>query len=337
MAKLDARRAAAALADPSPWRCLLLHGDDPGLVRERAAAVVRAVIGGDDPFRLADVPREAAVKDTGLLAAEMAALALTGGRRVVLVREATDALAPAVKAALAGPGEALLLIEAGELPPRGRLRALLEPAAEAAVIPCYRERGAELLGTLRALLAEAGVSAEPEALEELATRLGEDRLLLRREVEKLALYVGAGGRVRVEDVLACVGDGSALDVEEALMAATAGEVAAADRALDVALAEGSSPVGVLRAALRHVQRLQLAASGVAPEALRPPVFFRHKPAFEKAVRLWSVPALAAAAEALREAEKRAKSGSATRPLPDAVVAKAAVLALARQAALRRRG
>ncbi len=242
------------------------------------------VIGGDDPFRLVEVPREAAVKDVGLLAAEMAALALTGGRRVVLVREATDALAPAVKAALAAAG-------GGAAADRGRRAAAARVGygrcwnrqPEAAVIPCYRERGAELLGTLRALLAEAGVSAEPEALEELATRLGEDRLLLRREVEKLALYVGAGGRVRAEDVLACIGDGSALDVEEALMAATAGEVAAADRALDVALAEGSSPVGVLRAALRHVQRLQLAASGVAPEALRPPVFFRHKPAFEKAV------------------------------------------------------
>jgi DNA polymerase-3 subunit delta len=275
MAKLDARRAAAALADPASWRCVLLHGDDPGLVRERAAALVKAVIGGPDPFRLAEVSRDAAAKDQGLLAAEMSAMALTGGRRVVVVRDATDALAPAVKAALAAPGDALLVIEAGELPARGRLRALLEAAAEAAVITCYRERGAELAATLRALLTEAGVSADGDALEELATRLGEDRMLLRREVEKLALYVGAGGRVTAEDVLACVGDGSALDLEEALMAATAGDVALADRALEAAVAEGGSAVGLLRAALRHVQRLHLAASGVAPEALRPPVFFRH--------------------------------------------------------------
>lgn len=337
MAKLDARRTASALADPSPWRCVLLHGDDPGLVRERAAALARAVVGGADPFRLAEVPRDAAVKDQALLAAEMSAIALTGGRRVVMLREATDAVAPAVKAALAAPGDALLVIEAGELPARGRLRALLEPATDAAVIACYRERGPELAATLRGLLAEAGVSAEAEALEELASRLGEDRLLLRREIEKLALYVGSGGRVTAEDVLACVGDGSALDVEEALMAATAGDVALADRALEAAMAEGGSAVGLLRAALRHVQRLHLAASGVAPEALRPPVFFRHRPAFERALRLWSAPALAAAATALREAEKRAKSGSAARPLPDAALAKAAVLALARQAAVRRRG
>jgi DNA polymerase-3 subunit delta len=337
MAKLDARRAAAALAEPASWRCILLHGDDPGLARERSAVLVKAVIGGPDPFRLADIPREAAAREPGLLAAEMSAMALTGGRRVVVVRDATDGVAPGVKAALAAPGDALLVIEAGELQTRGKLRALLEASPQAAVIACYRERGPELVATLRTLLAEAGVSADPAALDELASRLGEDRMLLRREVEKLALYVGAGGRATAEDVLACAGDGSALDLEEALMAATAGEVALADRALESSMAEGGSAVGLLRAALRHVQRLHLAASGVAPEALRPPVFFRHKPAFDRALRLWPAPALAAAATALRDAERRAKSGSAARPMPDAALAKAAVLALARQAAVRRRG
>jgi DNA polymerase-3 subunit delta len=69
-------------------------------------------------------------------------------------------------------------------------------------------------------------------------------------------------------------------------------VAVADKALDTAFAEGANAVQVVRAALRHVQRLHLAAlavaAGAAPagalEALRPPVFFRHKPAMERALR-----------------------------------------------------
>jgi DNA polymerase-3 subunit delta len=86
MAKLDARRAAAVLADPGPFRAVLLHGDDAGLVRERAEALVRAVLGGamDDPFRLAELNRDEAAKP-GALAGEAAALAMTGGRRVVRV------------------------------------------------------------------------------------------------------------------------------------------------------------------------------------------------------------------------------------------------------------
>jgi len=63
-----------------------------------------------------------------------------------------------------------------------------------------------------------------------------------------------------------VAEGSALDLEEALMAAMMGDVAVADKALDTAFAEGANAVQVVRAALRHVQRLHLAALAVAAGA-----------------------------------------------------------------------
>jgi DNA polymerase-3 subunit delta len=331
MAKLDARRAGAVLADPGPYRAVLLHGDDAGLVRERAEGLVRAVLDGrmDDPFRLAELNREEAAKP-GALAGEAAALAMTGGRRVVRLREATDAHAGPLKDALATPGEALLVLEGGELTARSKLRVLAEAAPEVAVIACYRERGDELAATLGRMLKEQGVQADPAALSWLATRLGEDRMQTRREVEKLALYVGAGGRVDEDAALACGGEGAALDLDEALMAATAGEAAMADRALTAAFAEGANPVQVLRAALRHVQRLHEAAvAGGDSGVLRPPVFFRHKAAFDRALRIWSPAALEAVGAALLEAEKRTKT-TAFRDA-DVTLARAALAAVARQA------
>lgn len=331
MAKLDARRAAAVLADPGPFRAVLLHGDDAGLVRERAEALVRAVLGGrmDDPFRLAELNRDEAAK-AGALAGEAAALAMTGGRRVVRLREATDAHAGPLKDALATPGEALIVLEGGELTNRSKLRVMAEAAPEVAVIACYRERGDELAATLGRMLREEGVQADPAALSWLATRLGEDRMQTRREVEKLALYVGQGGRVDEDAALACGPEGSTADLDEALMAATAGNQEAADRALTAAFAEGANPVQVLRAALRHVQRLHEAAvAGGDIGVLRPQVFFRHKPAFERALRIWSPAQLEAVGSALLEAEKRTKT-TAFRDA-DTTIARAALAAIARQA------
>jgi DNA polymerase-3 subunit delta len=331
MPKLDARRAAAVIADPGPFRAILLHGDDAGLVRERAEAVTRVVLGGrmDDPFRLAELTREEAAK-AGTLAGEMAALAMTGGRRVVRLRDATDAHAGPLKDALATPGEALLVLEGGELTARSKLRVMGEAAPDVAVIACYRERGEELAGTLGRMLREQGVQADPAALSWLAQRLGEDRMQTRREVEKLALYVGPGGRVDEEAALACGAEGATADLDEALMAATAGDGVLADRALTAAFSEGANPVAVLRAALRHVQRLHEAAvAGGDASVLRPPVFFRHKPAFDRALRIWSPAALEAVGAALLEAEKRTKT-TAFREA-DATIARAALAAIARQA------
>jgi DNA polymerase-3 subunit delta len=344
MAKIDARRLGAFLKDPGKTRIVLIHGEDSGLVRERADALQAAIVADKDPFRLAEMPRDAAVK-SGALAGEAAALSMTGGRRVIRVRDATDAVAAAAREVLASPAEALVIIEAGELQARSKLRSLLEGEPSAAVIACYRERGADLARTLGEMFREEGVQADPAALDWLAGRLGDDRLQMRREVEKIALYVGAGGTVGEEEVLACVGDGSALEVDEALVAATTGDIPLADRALDSALSEGASPIGVLRSALRHLQRLHLAACGLergqdigtAMEALRPPVFGRQRPGFERALRLWSVDRLETALAALQQAEIRAKSGSAARPLPDGAVVRAVMLDIARQAAAGRRG
>ncbi len=339
MAKLDARRVGAFLADPGGCRVVLLHGDDPGLIRERAEALVRRVTEGD-ALRLVELGREA-LRSPGQLAAEAASLPLTGGRCLVRVREIGDGAAPvaAAKAALAGPGPGLVVLEAPELRTSSALYKAVEGAQQGAVIACYRERGAELAQSIGQILQELGVSAEPAAIEWMAQRLGEDRMLLRRELEKLALFVGAGGRVTPEDVLACIAEGSALDLEEALMAAMAGETAVADRALATAFAEGANAVQVVRAALRHVQRLHLAsltvaggaAASAAVDGLRPPVFFRHKPAFERALRLWRPEALEAAGAALLDAERRTK----TTGIPSEVIARNAVTGLARQAAVRR--
>jgi DNA polymerase-3 subunit delta len=157
-------------------------------------------------------------------------------------------------------------------------------------------------------------------------------MLLRRELEKLALYVGKGARVTPEDCLACIAEGSASDLEDALLHAMAGEVAKADAALDAAFAEGANAVQVVRGALRHVQRLQQAGLEGGVEALRPPVFFRHKPLVERALRLWTQAGLETVGQALLETERRTK----TTGVPSTTVARWAVMVLARQAAARSR-
>ena len=94
---------------------------------------------------------------------------------------------------------------------------------------------------------------------------------------------------------ACVGDLGGLSLEDALFAATEGEVATADRAIELALSEGASAVGVLRAGLMHLQRLHRIAASIADgvprenaiRAARPPVFFKRIGSVTRALGLWT--------------------------------------------------
>jgi DNA polymerase III subunit delta len=329
--KLDARKLPGFLRDPGACRVVLIYGDDAGLIRDRAEALVRAVAGSlDDPFLVAELTRDTA----GDLAAEASSLPLTGGRRVVRLREATDTAAAAVKAILDGNAPALVVLEAGSLPPRSKLRALAEAAPDAAAIACYPEDGAALEATIRGVLGELGVTVLPDALSWLAGQLGADRASTRRELEKLALYAGPGGKVDLDAAMACVGDFAGLSLDDAVFAATEGDVAMADRALEVAMGEGAAPVQVLRATLMHLQRLQRARAamedGVSVEeamrALRPPVFFRRTGAFRRALTLWNRAGLDAAAAGMSDAERQCKRTG----MPDTTICRAALLTLARR-------
>ena len=315
--KPDARQTVRLLQDPSNCRVILLFGEDGGLIRERATEAVRAAAGSlDDPFRVAALNGG----EQDRLEEEAGALSLTGGRRVVWVRDTTDALLPALRRALGGPSGALLILEAAGLPSRSKLRALVETMADGAAISCYPEEGRVLEAAVTRMLGEHGVRIAPDALTWLSARLGSDRAMVRGEVEKLALFAGPDGTLDLDDVSACIGDAADTSLEDAAFATMAGDRAAADAALERALVEGTSPVAVARTLLGHLHRLRQARtmmdqSGLgatdAAKSLRPPVFFKRVPGFTQALSAWSLAGLERAAERTLALELACKQGGGT--------------------------
>jgi DNA polymerase-3 subunit delta len=293
--KLDARQAAAFLRNVGAARLVLLHGDDEGLLRERAQVLTRQVAGTtNDPFLVVELTRDG----WGRIPAEMATLSMIGGRRVVVVRDATDAVLPPVAAAMKGPGQALLILEAAGLG-RGKLRSFAEGTADAAAIACYAEEGLALAGLITRLLAESQVTADADAVAWLSQTLGGDRGLVRGEVEKLVLFAGSGGRLDLDMVQACIGEGAAAAGDDGLLAASLGEVARCDAFIEASLTSGLAGIALLRMALGHLQKLHQAtlrmqggmSAAEAIRAMRPPVFYKATSAMTAALALWTTESL----------------------------------------------
>jgi DNA polymerase-3 subunit delta len=342
--KITPARADAFVAKPDPAaRLVLVYGPDAGLVRERAARLCLTVVEDlADPFRLVELTPASLRENPARLADEAAQISLMGGRRVLRLREANDTVASPLEGFLDAPaGDALVVVEAGDLPARSKLRALCESAENAAAIACYADDEKSVEALIRGTLREAGLAIGEEALDQLVASLGSDRGVTRRELEKLVLYVGgAGGTVRLEDVEACIGDNLSPSIDDALLAAAEGEANGAERALARAFAEGEAPVGVIRAAQRYFQRLHLAAAQVArgetPErvvdTMRPKVFWKQRSRLIAQLRLWSPLRAAQALERLTAAEIACKSTG----MPDEALAMRCLLELAGFAARQRR-
>jgi DNA polymerase-3 subunit delta len=121
--------------------------------------------------------------------------------------------------------------------------------------------------------------------------------------------------VTIEDCVAVIGDASATDLDQAIFAAAGGELAVLDKALAQVFRDGVSPITVIRAAMRHMQRLHQVAGALdqggnldaAIKTLKPPPFFKVADRFRAQARAWPARQVEDALGILSEAEVRCKS------------------------------
>jgi DNA polymerase-3 subunit delta len=297
---------------PKDLSAVLVFGPDQGLVRERAEALIRSVVPDlKDPFLIADLDDGVLASDPARLFDEAAAISMLGGRRVVRVRSAGNSLAKLFERFLDDPaGDALVVVEGGDLAKSASLPKVFLAADNAAAIVCYGDSPRDLPDVIRDTLRAEGLSIAPEALADAASRLGSDRGVTRRELEKLALYARGSKQVSLDDVRAVLGDEAEVRTDEALVAAAEGNLKNLDLALERLWVSGTSPAQIIRMALSHFQRLALARSEVekgdsidnAMRKLRPPIHFMRQASFKAQANIWDTARLLDACDLLLETE-----------------------------------
>ena len=319
--KIGSNRVGDFLRDPGPdVRAVLVYGPDAGLVNERADMAARSAVDDlKDPFLVSELTEGELLADRARLADEAAALTLTGGRRVIRIRDATDAAVTLFEAHLThSVGDALTVLRAGDLSPRSKLRRLFEKSSNAAAVACYADDVRALDRIIRDTFSARGISVAPEAISYLVTRLGADRAVSRTELEKLAIYVGDNSQISLDDAIACIGDSSAFNLDTLAFAVGDGDQAAVDRAYARCQDEGTAAVAILRVVQRHFTRLQFVLAEAdrsgdvtrAMQALRPPVFFKFKDRFQRQVRTWHADNVVLALASLLDAEHGVKQTAA---------------------------
>ncbi len=299
---------------PADLKAALVFGPDQGLVRERAERLAKTVVPDlSDPFRVAELDEAILAEDPARLADEAAAMSMMGGRRVVRVRNAGNALAKLFGSFFENPcGDALIVVEAGDLTKGSPLRSAFEETDKAVSIACYADSARDIAGVIRETLKTEGLAIASDALDEAVAALGSDRGVTRREIEKLALYAHGNGRVTVDDVRSVIGDETEARTEEVCDAVGEGDMARLDRALERLWIAGMSPVGVLRACLAHFQRLlavksQAGGADAAIKRLRPPLHFKREASFKAQLGRWSTTSLNELLDLLLDAEALCKT------------------------------
>lgn len=312
--KVAKNEVRAAVERPNPaTRFFLFHGPDEAGSRALAMRLL-AGLGNAERF----IVLGANVKtDPASLADEAGAMALFGGPRAIWIEPAGDEIAAGVAALLEAPAsESAVVAVAGALPKTSAVLKLAESHALAfshcSYIPDARDMERILADIARGL----GLAMEPDVARRIAAASGNNQAIAERELEKLALYVGAtaeGPRTLSHDAVDAVGaDSAEADWLRLGDLALSGNMTALLDELGRLPVGGNEAIPVLRALQRRLLMLApLRARVDAGEridavmtSLGKALFWKDKPIVQRMLGQWSSERLAEAAKRVAALEQQ---------------------------------
>jgi len=316
--------ATARAGFPAGTRLILLYGPDAAASRDIADGIARQFANSADPLAVQTVDAADLARDPAALAAAANSVSLFGTAALIRVDDATDETAAAVTMLLGADQRGYpVLMTGGTLRKGAKLLAAVERATTALAFVSYLPDARGTLALVGEMAAELGLRPVAPAARMLIETTGGDRTLLRRELEKLALYVNATPLAPLQllpaDVAAAGAGNGDGDLAAFVDAFADGDAPRLDRQMRELADEGIIGITLLRAALRRLWLLldlRLAVDGgssasSAVDGARPPVFWKDKPAIVTQLAGWTTPGLRSALARLLATERAIKrSGTA---------------------------
>lgn len=272
---LKGAEAARYVSRPDPGKPgLLIFGADPMRVALKRQDAIAALIGpqGESEMRLTRISAGDLRKDPALLLDAIKAQGFFPGPRVAFVEDATDSLTATLDAALKDwrAGDATIIVTAGGLTGKSALKTLFEKHPAAVSIGLYDDPPTreEIEDALR----KAGLTSLPsESMADLAALARTlDPGDFRQTLEKIALYKFRDTTPLTPAEIAALAPATVETEVDDLVAAVAdrkpAEIGPLLRRLE---AQGTNPVTICIATLRHFRSLHAAVSepGGAASAL----------------------------------------------------------------------
>ena len=129
--------------------------------------------------------------DAGALYAEFNAQSLMGGRRVTVIKDATNLLTKPLKELLASSSsDTLLVIMSNSLKSKDSLAVFAKDEDTFYHISCYDDRDEDISAFASDFIRKNGLRIDNTSFQLLCSRLSNDRKISANELEKLITYMG---------------------------------------------------------------------------------------------------------------------------------------------------
>lgn len=302
---------------PSNIRGVVIYGSNEGMIATLSQQFIKAVSPDIyDAFHVSYLDMAVVGSDIGALYAEFNAQSLMGGRRVVVIKDATNVLTKPLKELLSSSSsDSLLVITSSSLKTKDSLAVMAKDESDFYGIGCYDDRDEDIVAFASKFMSQNGFKIDNTTFQLLCSRLSNDRKISANELDKLITYMGENKTISIDDVLRVISDTSASSQEDLCYYVALGQTEKAIASFNKLIFEGENPVSIIRTLSYHFMKLLDCAvkieNGETADkvvfALRPPLMFFRKNAFLSQLRLWNRNRIMNALSLLYQTERECKT------------------------------
>lgn len=302
---------------PSNIRGVVIYGSNEGMIATLSQQFIRAVSPDIyDAFHVSYLDMAVVSGDIGALYAEFNAQSLMGGRRVVVIKDATNVLTKPLKELLSSSSsDSLLVITSSSLKTKDSLAVMAKDESDFYGIGCYDDRDEDIVAFASKFMSQNGFKIDNTTFQLLCSRLSNDRKISANELDKLITYMGENKTISIDDVLRVISDTSASSQEDLCYFVALGQTEKAIASFNKLIFEGENPVSLIRTLSYHFMKLldcvvKIESGETADKVvfgLRPPLMFFRKNAFLSQLRLWNRNRIMNALSLLYQTERECKT------------------------------
>lgn len=287
--KLKPAQIESFLNKPAGVVAVLFFGPDMQVSEERQQ---RLAAGKNMSYE--DISVETFSSDPDAVLHQIRTKPLFGEQPLVRLRHITDRVNAKLKKVIESlESDDFLVIEAGDLGPRSKIRQLFEAEPNLAAIGCYARSIMDVKRMIQDKLRSKNFRCDDQALTFLSTYLHRAPHMMDTELEKLMTYMGDQNTVSLEDAKACCPEEMPASFEQVAQAVLSKNAEKLAEALGSTLETNNAIVfyrHLTREFLRLLELHHLCAEGqpldAAMSKLRPPVFWSEKDRMKAAFQKW---------------------------------------------------
>ena len=305
-----------SLVEKNKYAAYLVYGQNKGLVREKSQIIINSY--KDDQTEIIKFENDELISEQGKLTNEFNTFSLTAEKKILHILNTKDNLTEIITDTVTDyDSKNLIIFETSELTPRSKLRKFFEKEKHLGILACYFDTERDVQELIEATFKKENMPINRDIVLLITKHLGNERHIIKSELEKIILYLKDKKEFKAEDILKCLSQNEDYGFDDLNYSISNGNVVKLDKIINQLYLEGINPIALLRSVSKHFQKILFVNQKIdlgmnlseSLSQLKPPIFFLYANQFKEQVKKWKTTLCYKAIERILETEELCKMNS----------------------------